>query len=153
MTNYSFPLCNVETSLLASRRINTCCLSSFTVSCMYLHFFVFSICKWPSYFMYSQSQTLQARSQLNLVIDSNLLMIWRMLTVRDLFSGLPNVPALFKALLSSCSISFLGVKGAQGGKISNVWARKVVPTGRRGKTPFALLARALVYLQQDTLSL
>jgi len=67
---------------------------------------------------------LQTRSQLNFAIDSNLLM---MLTVRDLFSSLPNVTALFKILLSSCSISFLGLKGAHRGKNQqcvgrNVWS-------------------------------
>lgn len=63
---------------------------------------------------------LQDRPQLNFRIDSNLLMIRRMLTVRDLISSPPNVPDLFKTCLNS--FSFLGVKEAQGGKISNVWA-------------------------------
>lgn len=42
--------------------------------------------------------------------------------VRNLFSSLPIVPTLFKTLLNGCFIRFLGVKGAQRGKISHVWA-------------------------------
>lgn len=48
MTNYSFPLCNAETLLLASHRITTWYSANFTVSCMHLHFIHLSICKWPS---------------------------------------------------------------------------------------------------------
>lgn len=45
MTNYSFPLGNVETLLLVFHRITTWYLSNFLVSCMHLHFTDFSIRK------------------------------------------------------------------------------------------------------------
>lgn len=124
MTNYSFPLSNVETLLLVSHRITTWYLSNFPVSCMHSNFTDFFICKWAfSYgWHFPQLQTLQARSQLNFVTNSNLLRIQRMLTVTNLLSSLPVVPAPFKTLLSSCFIRFLAVKGAQREKTSHVWA-------------------------------
>lgn len=132
MTNYSFPLCNVETLLLAFHRITTWYVSNFTfLHALAFHSFFYLQMAFFIY-MYSQLQTLQATSQLNFVIDSNLLIIQRMLKVKDSFSSLPNVTALFKTLLSSCSITFLGVKGAQGGKISNVQAGMRGPNWKKG---------------------
>lgn len=133
MTNYSFPLCNEEALLFASHRITTWSSSNFTVSCMHLHFIHFFNLQMTLFiYMYSQLETFQARSQLNFVTGSNSLMIQRMLTVRDLFSSLPNVLVLFKTLVSSCSISFLGVNGAQGGKSSNVWAGVCSSSWKKG---------------------
>lgn len=133
MTNYSFPLDNVETLLLVFHRITTWYLSNFPVSCMHLHLTDFSICKWTfscgCILNYKHSK---ARSQLNFVTNSNLLRIQRMLTVRNLFSSLPIVPALYKTLLSSWSIRFLGMKGAQRWKISHVWAGMFGPNWKKG---------------------
>lgn len=52
MTNYSFPLGNVETLLLATHRNTAWYLSNFTVSCMHLHLIVFSTCRWTSSYTY-----------------------------------------------------------------------------------------------------